>query len=62
MNGGRDELRESGDQTENGGARLREATTVRDCAGRNAENEEMIAAGRRSSVATNVAAAPEKGA
>jgi len=62
VNAGRNEMRDSGNQTAEGGARLREVTTVRDCAGRNAEKEATIAAGGTSSVAANVAAAAEKGA
>ena len=49
-------------QRRDGGARLREETTVRDCAGRNAESDATIAAVRTTGGAMKAAAAPENGA
>jgi hypothetical protein len=49
-------------QGRKGGARLREETTVRDCAGRKAQSAATIAAVRTMGAARKLAAAPENGA
>ena len=55
-------MRVSGLQEDEGGARLREETTVRESAGKKEANAETIAAAARAATTTEDAIAPENGA